>query len=286
MKQEEYNVISEIIIPILSPLIASLISLWIFKEGLNWNKRKEKRKEIENNYQTEKYFLYNLEALIFVIKLQVQEILNTSRDIKRQVNKNLKMHLLPELEIKEIRDLDFKLLFSILVINRKGNNNAKAEDFLNLKNCFHNIDSFLNEQKKRNINSENRIRFIHKEWNDNFSNFKSFLNNSIINNEETDKLDNICSKHLKNKLEQEQIETMFIFVISPMKLELKKEIKNKDQRLPHLIQLLHTFENLFEELENLKKANRTELLLSGRRLNSVKHLIKETSSRLVNRKMI
>ena len=133
MKQEEYNVISEIIIPILSPLIASLISLWIFKEGLNWNKRKEKRKEIENNYQTEKYFLYNLEALIFVIKLQVQEILNTSRDIKRQVNKNLKMHLLPELEIKEIRDLDFKLLFSILVINRKGNNNAKAEDFLNLK---------------------------------------------------------------------------------------------------------------------------------------------------------
>ena len=91
---------------------------------------------------------------------------------------------------------------------------------------------------------------------------------------------------MKNKLEQEQIETMFIFVISPMKLELKKEIKNKDQRLPHLIQLLHTFENLFEELENLKKANRTELLLSGRRLNSVKHLIKETSSRLVNRKMI
>jgi hypothetical protein len=108
MKQEEYNVISEIIIPILSPLIASLISLWIFKEGLNWNKRKEKRKEIENNYQTEKYFLYNLEALIFVIKLQVQEILNTSRDIKRQVNKNLKMHLLPELEIKEIREIKLK----------------------------------------------------------------------------------------------------------------------------------------------------------------------------------
>lgn len=289
---ENTSIISDGFIPLISAFIGGYFSVWVYKQGIKKELQKEKKDKIQENFQTEQYFFYNIESFLFFINLQIDEISITSKACKNWSNQNLILAIKSELKLTELRELDFKNLYQIFVIDREGNTDNKAVDFINLKNCLHNIEDFtINHKRNNKTISADLVQEIDL-WNVNVKLLNDLYNNFVKNSPtEFDILIKICHKYLNIIQNQIMIQgvsnnmkIMYDNVIEPLRLEIKEYNNTFDKRIYELIEILISCKKTYERVESLRKSRRRGLINSGRRLNKVKLLLKESMENLKSRK--
>jgi hypothetical protein len=286
------QIIQNIIIPLISALIGGLFSVWIFNKGLDKKKQEEKEKRIENNFQTEEYFFYNLKPILYFLDCQVDAISKTSKNTKNWYHKNLTLAIFSELKMTELRELDFKTLFQVLVIDRVGNNNEKMQDFINVKNCLHNIEDFIQKHKDENKQPYIELNKYLDIWNSSLKNLTHLYNHYIsLKPNKEDSLIPILHKYIV--IEQRKImgttnvQNMEIFyktIIFPFMNELVAYKNSDDQRVLPILNNLMECRKSYEQTKELRYLRRKNLIDSGRRLIKIKQLLSESMTSMEKRK--
>ena len=54
------NILYNALIPLISAFVGGYISIWVFNKGYKKEQLEERKKRIQNNYETEEYFKLNL----------------------------------------------------------------------------------------------------------------------------------------------------------------------------------------------------------------------------------
>ncbi|QXP78791.1 MULTISPECIES: hypothetical protein [Winogradskyella] len=285
-------IIQNIIIPLVSALIGGLFSVWIFDKGLNKKKQEEKEKRIQNNFETEEYFFYNLESILYFIDCQVDAISQASKKTKNWYHKNLTLAIYSELKMTELREINFKTLFQILVIDRDGNNNEKMQDFINIKNCLHNIEDFVEKQKEDNKGPYAELIKYSDIWNNNLKNLTQLYNHYILSKpNKNDNLIPILKKYIiieqrkiiANKDEQ-NMELFYQTIIFPLMNELTTIKNSEDQRILPILNSLMECRDSYEQTREIRYHRRKNIIESGRRLLKIKQLLSESLNSIKSRK--
>ncbi|WP_158837755.1 hypothetical protein [Polaribacter sp. L3A8] len=286
------NIVYNIVIPIISALVGGMFSVWVFNKGLARKIKEERCNRIKNNYQIEEYFFYNLRAILCFIDRQVNGISETSQNTKNWYNKNLTLVTFSELKMTELRELDFKLLFQILVIDRIGKSEKKAHDFIDIKNCLHNIEDFVEKHKKENEKFQIELEKHLDNWNNSIQRLMQLYNHFVfLKPNEDDKLMPILKKHiftkqtkLTNKGIQQNMEIFYKSFILPLKKDILVYKNLNDERILPIIDNIIECQNSYQQTKNLRYQRRKNLLFSGRRLISVKHILKKSLESIEKRK--
>ncbi|WP_440121319.1 hypothetical protein [Tenacibaculum sp. Ill] len=285
------EIIKNIIIPLISALIGGLFSVWVFNKGLNKKKQEERKNRIQNNFETEEYFFYNLKSILFFIDKQVDAISRTSQNTKNWFHKNLTLATFSELKMTELRELNFKTLFQILVIDRQGSNKDKMQDFINIKNCLHNIEDFLQKHKDENKKLHTDLNKYLDTWNHCLKRLIQLYNHYIfLKPNEDDSLMPILNKYIvvkqreiiKNGSDQ-NMEIFYNTIIIPFMDEMIAYKNSDDQRILPVIENLMECRKSYEQTKGLRYQRRKNILSSGRRLIQIKQLLNESMSSIEKR---
>ncbi|SDS11179.1 hypothetical protein SAMN05216503_2011 [Polaribacter sp. KT25b] len=238
------EIFQNIIIPLISALVGGLFSVWVFNKGLNKKKQEERKNRIQNNFETEEYFFYNLKSILYFIDQQVDAISKTSRNTKNWFHKNLTLATFSELKMTELRELNFKTLFQILVIDRQGNNKEKMQDFINIKNCLHNIEDFVQKHKDENEKPHIDLNKYLDIWNSSLKNLTQLYNHYIfLKPSKDDSLMPILHKYIvveQRKLMEngndQNMEVFYNSIIIPFMNEIVAYKNSDDQRILPVIE--------------------------------------------------
>lgn len=289
----DLNIIYNGLIPLFSAFLGGFISIWIYRKGIAEQKRLEKIKQIKDNDETEEYFKLNVKSLIQFIDVQVDEISKTSHKSKGWEATDLSLHIISELKLTEIREIDFKSLFQILVLNRDGKSEEKSSDFINIKNCLHNIEDFVLMHETVNKIVADPINKELALWNNSLQNLLKFNNKYVskgilesdelmllIQNQIVIKQREVIYRGLGNNLEIIHKE-----VIQPIIDQIPNFEKN-DPKVPELLAILQLSKKAYESLKNHKNERRYSLIISGRRLLTIKRLLQESMKSIETRKKL
>ena len=286
------NLLYNAIIPLISALIGGLFALWIYREGLKKEKREQRHERIRENYETEIYFFSNLKSILFFIDKQIDEIAKISQETKKWNSKNMNLALMSELKMTELRDLNFKTLFQILVIDRDGSIKEKSSDFINLKNCLHNIEDFIESQQVAIPQFyQSQIENINV-WNDGLKSLTQIYNGIAINHSTNDsqliKGLNEClvqkQREILNNGNSNNMKIVYDQVICPLRSHIYGIENKKDARILPILENLMICEKAFQQVKILRFNRRKSLLIAGRRLNQVKLLLKHSLENIEERK--
>lgn len=285
-------ILESIIVPLMSALIGGLFSVWIFNKGLEKNKQEARGKRIQNNFETEEYFFYNLKSIIYFLDRQVEAISKTSSHTKNWRSKNLTLAIFSELKMTELRELNFKTLFQILVIDREGENKEKMQDFINIKNCLHNIEDFVAKHKEENRQPYIELNKYLDIWNNSLKNLSQLYNRYIfLKPKTTDSLMPILHKYIvveQRKIiaerKEQNMELFYNSIIIPFTNDLISYKNSDDQRVLPILNNLIECRKSYEQTKELRYLRRKNLLNSGRRLIKIKQLLKESVESIEKRK--
>jgi hypothetical protein len=283
-----YNVI----IPLVSAFIGGFISLWLFKKGIEKQKQAEKEKRIQNNFETEEYFKINLESILIFIDHQINEISFVSKKTKNWNAKNLTLAIMSELKTTELRELDFKTLFQIFVIDREGKTSEKSNDFINIKNCLNNIEDFAIKQQSDNSEIHKKLNAEGDSWNNGLKNLMQYYNKyALIPSKDKDEVMDILYKYLIIKQKElikekksKYLNIMYSEVIFPLGKEISLLKIHNDIRIHEIIGEFLTCRKAFESIQRLRYERRRNVLISGRRLLQIKRLLRESLNSIIVRK--
>jgi len=286
------NIIYNGIVPLFSAFIGGFISLWIFKKGVEKQKQKERERRILNNYETEEYFKINIDSIIIFLDYQIDIILNLSQKMKDMKVRNLSVQILAELKLTELRELNFKTLYQIFVIDREGVNKNKSNDFINIKNCLHNIDDFVTTQQNDNIEISRSLNKESENWNDGLKNLSQLYNK--FHNESSDQKDEllhllhsyiVIKQHkIKASGEAQDLEVVYHELILPLIQDIIKSRNKQDIRIHVILDNLILCRKAYEMISELRYQRRRSVLLSGRNLSGIKSLLSESLDSLTKRK--
>lgn len=289
------DLIYNILIPLLSAFLGGFISLWIFIKGLEKQKKIEKDKRIQNNFETEEYFKINIESILQFINHQINEISLLSKKTRDWNAKNLTLAIMSELKTTELRELDFKALFQIFVIDRKGKTTEKSNDFINIKNCLGNIEDFAIKQQSDNLEIHQKLNQEVDSWNIGIKNLMQKYNKyALIPSTDKDQVIPILHKYLVIKQRElikekkaQYLNIMFNEVISPLGREISLLKVHNDFRIHEIIEDFITCRKAFESINRIRYERRKNILISGRRLLQIKRLLRESlNSTIVRKKRI
>lgn len=286
------EVIQDIFIPLLSALIGGLFSVWVYNKGLNKEKRDEKKNRIQNNFETEEYFFFNLKSILYFLDKQIDEISKTSRKTKNWFDKNLTLATFSELKMTELRELNFKTLFQILVIDREGSTIEKTKDFINIKNSLHNIEDFVNRHKSENKEPFIKLNKYLDSWNESIKKVTQTYNHYIyLNPKKDDALMPILHKYIvveQKKLiesgKDQNMEEFYESFIFPFMNEILTYKNRNDQRILPILENLMECRKVYEQAKALRYQRRKSLLNSGRRLIRIKQLLEISMNSIEKRK--
>lgn len=277
------NITSDIIVPLFSAFLGGFISIWIYRQGINDQKKKEKEKEVEDNKQMEEYFRLNIQSILQFINFQIDQITMVCSKTKNWEARNLSLAILPELKLTEIREIDFKYLFQILVLNKKGEIKKKSEDFINIKNSIHNIEDFIQKQKSINEVLDDSLNKNVDLWN---SSLKSLLqfNNKFVSAEAL-KNDSLMSliqskvvvrqREIIQMAQGNNLDVVFNEVLHPIIIEIPNFV-DFDHRIPDLLDILMSGKQAYQSMRYIRYERRKSLLFAGRNLLSVKKLLQDS----------
>lgn len=287
------NLIYSGLIPLFSAFFGGFISIWVYRKGIIEQKKVEKRKQIEDNNETEEYFKLNIKSIIQFIDYQVDEISKISKKTKDWESRNLSLPIKSELKLTEIREIDFKSLFQILVLNRKGKSKEKSSDFINIKNCLHNIEDFVLTHENINKVIHDKINKDSELWNNSMENLLQFNNKYVqsgilendtlmilIQNKVVLKQREMINKNLGNNLD-----SIYKEVIDPIIIQIPS-LNQRDPRVPELLEILIKIKKAYQSSKNFKYQRRKSLLISGRRLLNIKRLLQQSMKSIEARKKI
>lgn len=286
------QILNSVIIPLASAFIGGAFSVWLFNKGLDKKKEQEKLDRIKNNFETEEYFFYNISSLLFFLDKQIEQISETSKQTKNWYNKNLTLATFSELKMTELIELNFKTLFQILVIDRTGDFESKAKDFINIKNCLHNIEDFLDRYKIENQNSHIEANKYSDSWNNSIKSLSQIYNSYIfLKPEKGDMLMPILEKYIvieqrkliKNGTDQ-NIEEFYKKIILPFKNEILAYKNPNDQRVLPIIEHISECHKSYILTKTLRHQKRKGFITSGRRLIRIKQILEESKNSIQKRK--
>ena len=281
-----------ILIPLISAFIGGFFSVWVFRKGQEKQKQVEKNKRIQNSFETEEYFKINLKSILLFIDHQINEISFVSRKTKDWNAKNLTLAIMSELRTTELRELDFKTLFQIFVIDRKGNTSEKSNDFINIKNCLNNIEDFAIKQQSDNSEIHTKLNQEGDSWNTGLKNLMQHYNRyALMPSTEKDVIMSILHKYLVIKQRQlikekksKYLNIMYAEVVFPLGREISSLKIHNDFRIHEIIEEFLTCRKAFESISRIRYERRRSILNSGRRLLEIKRLLKESLDSIVIRK--
>lgn len=277
------NITSDILVPLFSAFLGGFISIWIYRQGITELKKKEKEKEAENNKQMEEYFRLNIQSILQFISFQIDQITMVCSKTKDWEARNLSLTILPELKLTEIREIDFKYLFQILVLNKKGEIKKKSEDFINIKNSLHNIEDFIQKQKSINQVLDDSLNKNVELWN---SSLKSLLqfNNKFVSAQAL-KNDSLMSliqskvvvrqREIIRTSQGNNLDVVFNEVLNPIIMEIPN-FGDSDHRIPDLLDILMSGKQAYQSMKYIRYERRKALLFAGRNLLAVKKLLQDS----------
>lgn len=280
------NVIYNLIVPLASALTGGFISLFIYKEGEKKKTRDERRKKIEVHFQTEKYFFHNINSLLFFIDRQIEEISKTSQNTKNWNINKLNLSVMSELKLTELRELNFKTLYQIFVLDKEGNLSEKANAFINIKNCLHNIEEFSEFQKNENLRPFQEILKNIDSWNLNLQRMMDLFNSFVVDKpDKEDKLMPILNRYLVIKQKEmmaskkdQNIKNFYEKLILPMQNEIIALKSDVDDRANLIIKVVLNCKKAYVQMQSIRYHRRRDILLAGRRLLEIKELLKNSCS--------
>ncbi|THF53362.1 hypothetical protein E6C50_03935 [Flavobacterium supellecticarium] len=283
------KLLSEIIVPLFSAFLGGFISIWIYRQGIREQKRVEEKKQIEENKEMEEYFRINILSILTFITFQVDEISKVCKKTKDWEAKNLALSIMPELKLTEIREIDFKYLFQILVLNKKGEIKKKSEDFINIKNSLHNIEDFISSQNKINQTLNEPLNRSIGLWNSSLKRLLEFNNKFVTTKLQNDKLmaliqDKVVFKQreiLRNGLGN-NLDIVFNQVVNPIIIEIPNFDKS-DPRVTELLDILISNKQAYESLVYFRYERRKSLIFTGRQLLSTKRLLQSSMKSIENK---
>lgn len=277
------NITTDIVIPLFSAFLGGFTSIWIYRKGIIEQRKLEKKKQSVENKEMEEYFRLNIQSINQFANFQIDEISKVSRKTKDWEARNLSLTILSELKLTEIREIDFKFLFQILVLNKKGEIKKKSEDFINIKNSLHNIEDFVQQQNIMNQSLNDPLNKNVELWNSSLKSLLKFNNKNVSEQTlENDRL--MLLVQAKAVVRQREIlrlglgnnlDVVFNDVVKP----IIDEIPNfdiSDNRIPELLEILIANKQAYESLKSIRYNRRKSLLLSGRRLLSIRKLLHDS----------
>ncbi len=295
----ETNSILSNLMTIISALLGALISggiaIYIFNKGLEKERKKKRDENIIESNDLELYFFHNIDSLDFFIDRQIDEISKCSQKAKDWNNKDLSLSILPELTTKDIWEINQEKLYKIFVTNRKSEISEKANDFINVRNCFYNIDNFIATQTELNKEIFQRLIVNIEIWNENLKILLSFSNAFVIDynsnpNKGKDDFLNLYTSLMVEKQRElilknynENMEIVFNELIEPLKLYLKNNKQSSDKRIYMISDPMMNIQKAFYEIKNLRIERRKMVLNSGRRLLKIKRLLNDSILSTKNR---
>ncbi len=286
------NLIYNLIVPLVAALIGGFISLYIYKEGEKKKIQDDRRKQIESHFQTEKYFFHNISSIIFFIDRQIEEISKTSRNTKNWNINKLSLSIMSELKLTELRELNFKTLYQIFVIEKEGDITDKANAFINIKNCLHNIEDFSENQKNENYRPFQEILKNIDLWNVSLQKLMELYNSFVVQKPSTeDKLIPIMHNYLVKKqremIENKKDQNILHFyenLILPMQNEIINLKMDIDSRAELVIKEVLNCKKVYVQIKTIRYHRRKDILLAGRRLLQIKGLLKESCNEIKSSK--
>ncbi|MBN2880891.1 hypothetical protein JXM83_02450 [Candidatus Woesearchaeota archaeon] len=284
-----------IISALLGAIISGLIAIYIFNKGLKNEKEKKRNENIIESNDLEQYFFHNVDSINFFIIKQIDEIAKCSQRIRDWNNKDFSLSIFPELTTKDIWEINQEKLYKIFVTEREGEIREKANDFINVRNCFYNIDNFIALQTESNKEIFQRLIVNIEIWNENLKTLLSLSNAFVINynsnpNKGKDDFLKLYTSLMVDKQRElilekknENMETVFNELIVPLKLYLKNNKQSSDIRIHMISEPIMNIQKAFYEIKNLRKERRKKVLNSGRNLIRVKMLLNESVLSTKNR---
>lgn len=284
------DIISNIVIPLFSAYLGGYISIWIYRQGIREQKKKEKKKQIQENNEMEEYFKLNIQSVLLFINYQIDEISKVTKKTKDWEARNLSLAIMSELKLTEIREIDFKFLFQILVLNKKGEIKKKSQNFINIKNSLHNIEEFISTQNTINLSLYEPLNKNVELWNSSLKRLLQFNNKSVSAKIiENDYLMSVI--HANAVLKQREIlknglgnnlDIVFNQVVNPIIAEIPNLVK-PDPRIPELLDILISNKQAYESLVNFRYERRKSLIFTGRRLLKIKQLLQSSMKSIENK---
>lgn len=286
------NILYNVIIPLASALVGGFISLWIYKEGEKKKIQDERRKKIESNFQTEKYFFHNIDSILFFIDRQIEEISKTSKNTKNWNINKLNLSTMSELKLTELRELNFESLYQNFVIDREGDLTEKALAFINIKNCLHNIEDFSENQKIENLRPLKEIQKYIDLWNESLQRLMGLYNSYVVDKPgKEDKLIPILNNYLVKKQrvliqdkKDQNISNFYENLILPMQNDIISLKSDIDYRAEPIIKEVLNCKKAYIQIKAVRYHRRKDVLFAGRRLLKIKELLKESCKEIKNSK--
>ncbi len=288
------NLIS-IISALLGAIISGLIAIYIFKRGLK-NETIKVQKELEREcIELEQFFNHNIESLHFFIKHQISSISICSRNTKNWETNDFDLSIFAELNCQDLWHISQEKLYNVFVNRKEGDIKSKAQDFINIRNCLHNIDDFVLRQSEINKEISNRLLVQIDIWNlqlkkllDYSNLFVHRYNNGLIHSEDpllklfiglfVNKQREIIRDGLNNNME-----IVFNELILPLKKYLSENGKSKDEKLYMISGPIMDMQKAFYEIDYLRTERRKKALLAGRKLNAINNLMMTSLANMKSR---
>jgi len=250
---------------------------------------------ISESNDLEQYFFHNIDSLSFFIDKQIDEISKCSQNIKDWNNKDFSLSVFPELTTRDIWEVNQEKIYKIFVTNREGELREKANDFINIRNCFYNIDNFITTQIEFNKETFQRL-FVNIEiWNQSLKTLLSLSNSFVIeynSNQKKGKDDFLKlytdlmvdkQRELIKENKSENMAIVFRELIEPLKKYLKENTQSYDRRILMISEPMINIQNAYYEIMNLRHERRKRVLYSGRKLIKIKVILKESILSTKNR---
>lgn len=287
--------LTSIISALIGAIISGLIALFIFILGLKKEKQKKRLQYISESNDFEDYFFHNLSSLIFFTNKQVEEISKCSQRLKNWTLEDFTLSIFPEINTEDILSMDQEKIYKIFVQNREGLLEHKANDFINVRNCFYNIDNFIKTQNELNKKINQRIVVNIELWNNSLTSLLKLSNKFVVEyNLKPDKGKDeflelfsglIVKKQreiiLENKSENMQI--VLTEIIDPLKAFLKNNKQSNDSRLIMIAEPIMNIQKSYHEINHLSIEKRKSILFAGRRLLHIKDNLKRCINSTQNR---
>ena len=278
------------IISLFGIFLGAFITVLIFKLGINFQTKKEKKKEREKYDQLELYLLKLIDYFILAIDHQIGHIGRCSQALKDYSQHDFGLPVSSALisdELLNFKDEDF---YKVFVARKKGIASLKVADLIHLRSSFRYV-----EQQKRSydqFNDETKLQFkeLVEEWNKHWGSlhdlYNHFAEDAYIKNispgedDFLDKYKAIVVEAAKNTTQggfQINLKLHFENVIEPLiKLINIPEFQN-DKRCSTILSPLIGCRQAFIQINKLRYDKRKYVLHLGRMLITAKNLIVEST---------
>ncbi|AWW31855.1 hypothetical protein DN752_17905 [Echinicola strongylocentroti] len=281
LSESDYFSIISVLIGGFLAIIGSVIAV-ITQSIVNSRKRKKELLEIED------YFFTSLDFILSSMEELKASITKLSNNLTQYSSLFLSVRIPSGFSTEDLREIDGKTLYRIIVASRKGDSKRKSEDMINIMNGLRYIDRQVKEIEEFNgklLDSLNehvevlnealiQINFLYNEFTVSAYKNKVFPGNDSF----LDLLEKVLGKNQQeiiNSSDKSNFKVIYSGIIEPILLFIRSNKDLKDERIVEMIPCLIKGKQAYNESESIRKESINTLSKYISNLNSVQILMKE-----------